>query len=114
MKKILQMSSAPVLSTMAMLGVISLFISVNLAGSQTARAASKGQDLFALNCEGCHKAGANVMNPKKPIIGSAKLANKQTFKSFLLKPTGQMPPASAVTGNEADVSALYDYCKTLK
>jgi hypothetical protein len=54
------------------------------------------------------------MNPKKPVIGSAKLASKQIFKGYLLKPSGAMQPAPAIAGNDTDLTALYDYCKSLK
>ena len=75
---------------------------------------SHGDKLFAATCVACHKDGHNILNPKKPIIGSAKLASKQAFKAYLLKPTGVMQPAPAIANNDADLSALYSYCKGLK
>jgi len=54
------------------------------------------------------------MNAKKPVIGSAKLANKQIFKAYLLKPTAPMQPAPTIANNDADLTALLDYCKSLK
>jgi mono/diheme cytochrome c family protein len=114
MKNTLQMSSALLWSTLAMLVVVSLFLGTNLSGNQMAKAASTGETLYNTNCAACHKAGGNIVNAKKPVIGSPMLAKKQTFKSYLLKPTGSMPPAPAIAGNDADLTALYDYCKTLK
>jgi hypothetical protein len=54
------------------------------------------------------------MNAKKPVIGSARLASKPAFKGYLLKPTAPMQPAPAIANNDADLTALYNYCKSLK
>jgi mono/diheme cytochrome c family protein len=113
MKNTVQMSTAEG-STLAMLFVVMLFLGANLSGTQLAKAASPGETLYSTNCAACHDAGHNVINPKKPVIGSKMLAKKETFKSFLLKPTGTMPPAPAIANKDADLTALYDYCKTLK
>jgi len=113
MKNTLQMSSG-LWSTLAMLVIVMLSLSANLSGNQIAKAASTGETLYSTNCAACHKAGGNIINAKKPVIGSPMLAKKQTFKSYLLKPTGSMPPAPAIASNDADLTALYDYCKTLK
>jgi mono/diheme cytochrome c family protein len=75
---------------------------------------SDGAELFAKNCAACHKDGKNIVNAKKPIIGSAQLKDKKTFKSYLLKPTGTMPPSPAIANNDADLTAVFDYCKSLK
>ena len=94
--------------------VILLCLSTLLSGNQKVRAASKGEQLFGTNCAACHKDGKNLIEQKKPVIGSAKLAKKETLKSFLLKPSGNMPPFPDVANNAADLAALYDYCKGLK
>ncbi|HEY9712057.1 MAG TPA: cytochrome c [Chroococcales cyanobacterium] len=78
------------------------------------KAASDGKQLFSKNCAGCHANGKNTMNPKFPIIGSTKLSSKDSFKAFVTKPTPPMPSFAQLAGNDADLTALYDYCKTLK
>jgi mono/diheme cytochrome c family protein len=100
--------------TIAALLIFLLFMSTALSGNQTVRAASTGEKLFGANCAACHQGGKNIVAPNKPIIGSSKLSNKDAFKSYLLKPTGTMPPSPAIANNGADLAALYDYCKTLK
>jgi mono/diheme cytochrome c family protein len=101
-------------TTLTILGFLSLSLNSCFSGGQLAKAAGAGESLFNSNCAGCHKSGGNIVNAKKPVIGSAKLANKKALKAFLEKPTGSMPPFAAIAGKDSDLSALYDYCKTLK
>jgi len=113
-KNVLQISSLYGLSTLAVLVIYSLFLNTMLSDMQMAKAASAGEKLYGLNCAACHKDGQNIVNAKKPVINSPKLANKQTFKDYLLKPTGSMSPYPAIANNAADLTALYNYCKSLK
>ena len=78
------------------------------------KAAADGKQLFSKNCAGCHANGKNTMNPKFPIIGSKKLESKDSFKAFITKPVPPMPSFAKLAGNDEDLTALYDYCKTLK
>jgi len=77
-------------------------------------AASKGEQIFKNNCEGCHAGGKNSMKPRHPIIGSKKLASKEKFKNYIAKPERPMPPFKEIANKDADVTALYEYCKGLK
>ena len=118
MKNICRISSALTLRALTVLIAYSIINLICFSGlsseSQIATAATTGDKLYTANCAACHQDGQNLMNPKKPVIGSTKLENKQSFKSFLLKPTGAMTPYPAIANNDADVTALYNYCKSLK
>ncbi len=114
MKNALHKADAFGLSSIAIISVLTLSFSTFLSDSQTVKAASKGETLFTANCATCHKDGGNIINPKKPLKGSAQLASKDSLKSYLLKPTGAMAPYPAIANNAADLAALYDYCKGLK
>ena len=77
-------------------------------------AALNGEQIFKENCASCHTGGGNLIDPKKPVKGSAKLASLVKFKDYLVKPTGAMPPAPKIANDAATLDALYKYCKTLK
>ena len=77
-------------------------------------AAPNGEQIFKENCASCHTGGGNLIDPKKPVKGSAKLASLVKFKDYLLKPTGAMPAAPKIANDAATLDALYKYCKTLK
>lgn len=74
----------------------------------------RGQKLFTVNCSGCHAGGQNIIDPKHPIIGSSKLASVDAFKAQLSTHKGGMPAFKKIAGNNADLKALLDYCKSLK
>ena len=82
--------------------------------SPRAGAAPNGQQIFKDNCAGCHQDGGNVMEAKKPVKGSSKLATLDKFKDYLAKPSGAMPPQPAIVKDAPTLDALYKYCKTLK
>lgn len=73
-----------------------------------------GEKLFQANCAGCHAAGGNLIDPTKPLKGSKKLVSKELFKSAILNPTGSMAPFPQIAENDADLTVLYNYCKSLK
>jgi cytochrome c6 len=79
-----------------------------------ALAASSGEKLFTANCAACHANGGNIVDPKKPLKGSQKLASKEVFKDLLKKPVGAMPAFANIADSDADLTALYNYCKSLK
>jgi mono/diheme cytochrome c family protein len=103
-----------VVVTFSILALLLFSLCTILSGNQTVNAASAGDKLFATNCAACHQGGKNIVNPKKPVIGSAHLASKDAFKTYLLKPSGTMAPYPAIANNPADLAALFDYCKGLK
>jgi len=82
--------------------------------SPKAVAAPNGEQIFKENCAGCHAGGGNIVDPKKPLKGSAKLASTDKLKDYLLKPSGAMPAAPKIANDAATLEALYKYCKTLK
>jgi mono/diheme cytochrome c family protein len=73
-----------------------------------------GRKLYDATCAACHPAGGNIINPKKPVKGSAMLASKTALKSYLEKPTASMPPFPAIAGNKDKLENLYSYVKTMK
>lgn len=84
-----------------------------LVGSSV-RAAPNGSDIFKNNCAACHANGGNIVDPKKPLKGSKKLARKTAFKELLSKPVGAMPAFPKIVEDDPSLSALYEYCKSLK
>ena len=74
-----------------------------------------GQKIFSEICSGCHENGGNIVNINLPIKGSHKLANYETFLSFIRDPrmpdgsTGAMPsfPDSRISNDES--KKLYKY-----
>lgn len=94
------------------------FIAVFLIGAisgHVAQADDKGgEKLFSNNCAACHAGGKNIIDPKKPVIGSKKLASKASFKSFIEVPNGTMPAFKAIADKDTDLTALYNYVKGLK
>jgi mono/diheme cytochrome c family protein len=84
------------------------------AFGKKAKHAVSGEAVFRENCASCHAGGGNTVNPKKPVAGSDKLANRLLFKSYLENPVGHMPYYKHVVTDQKAVRALYDYCKTLK
>lgn len=77
-------------------------------------AAPDGADIFKNNCAACHANGGNIVDPKKPLKGSKKLASKAVFKELLSKPAGAMPAFPKIVDDDPSLSALYQYCKSLK
>jgi mono/diheme cytochrome c family protein len=79
-----------------------------------AGASPNGEQVFKENCASCHTGGGNLVEPKKPVKGSTKLASVDKFKEYLLKPSGAMQPAPKIANDAPTLDALYKYCKTLK
>ncbi|MCC7528203.1 MAG: c-type cytochrome [Candidatus Melainabacteria bacterium] len=79
-----------------------------------ANAAPDGMKIFTANCAACHAGGKNIMDPKKPIIGSKSIASIESFKAFLSKQNGKMPAYPKIVANEEALKALHAYVKTLK
>jgi mono/diheme cytochrome c family protein len=83
-------------------------------GANAAGPAASGEKIFTTNCASCHAAGGNIVDASKPLKGSKKLASKEIFKNLLTKPVGSMPPFPQIVQNDADLTALLTYCKSLK
>jgi mono/diheme cytochrome c family protein len=105
----IQLNDFAVVSVFAIL-LFSFFAATNFK----ATAAADGEKLFNSNCAACHTAGKNSIDPKKPVIGSKKLASQATFKEFLSKANGSMPAFKSIAENAESLGALYTYVKTLK
>ncbi|MBI3309209.1 MAG: hypothetical protein HYZ79_07555 [Candidatus Melainabacteria bacterium] len=65
------------------------------------------------NCSGCHLKGQNLIKEDKPIIGSAKLKKKETFKEFISEPHPPMPSFKKIAENPQKLDALYKYVSSL-
>lgn len=112
MKRLVKRASVASLALAITLAVVGMF--VGLTKHSTASAAPSGEQLFKNNCASCHADGGNIVDPKKPLKGSKKLATKATFKDLLSKPAGVMPAFPQIVNDDPSLSALYSYCKSLK
>lgn len=112
MKRLIKSASMTGLVLASTLVVVSMFVGV--MRHDTAIAAPSGEQLFKNNCASCHTDGGNIVDPKKPVKGSKKLASKATFKELLGKATGVMPAFPQIANDDPSLSALYSYCKSLK
>ena len=83
-------------------------------GSQSVVGAPSGEATFKANCAQCHTGGANIINPKKPLKGSDKLASKEAFKAYISKANGAMPAFLQIANDAPTMEALLTYCKTFK
>jgi hypothetical protein len=68
-----------------------------------------GRKIFRENCVQCHLKGDNLVNPAKPLKGSDKLKNFDTFLSFIRNATGRMPSFSSKQISNEEAMALYHY-----
>ena len=74
-----------------------------------------GLQIFSLNCNRCHPNGDNVILPDLPLRGSSKLANFNTFLSFIRDPKmpdgseGVMPVFSNKHISDQEAKRLYQY-----
>lgn len=75
----------------------------------TAEAKPAGAAIFETQCAGCHTGGGNMMNPDKPVQGSAKLASLATFTAFVRDPGNAMPAFPADVISDADLAELHGY-----
>jgi mono/diheme cytochrome c family protein len=100
---------------MMLVGIVMLSITFfNVTNLSIAKASPNGEQLFKVNCASCHAAGGNIVDQTKPVRGSKKLVSKVVFKDLLSKPTGAMPPFPKIVADDSSLSALYEYCKSLK
>ncbi|MGA2546437.1 MAG: c-type cytochrome [Rectinemataceae bacterium] len=95
-------------------------IGVSAAPSSPAPAGNEGEgrSLFASNCQACHAGGGNSISASLPIKGSKRLANLESFTSFIRAPSmpdgkpGDMPPFGKDTLDDGQVSKLYSFLST--
>lgn len=73
---------------------------------------TSGEMIFMSHCAGCHAEGGNAMNPSKPLKGSAKLADFETFHSFIQAPGPAMPAFGAAVLPDAEAKKLFEYVST--
>jgi hypothetical protein len=77
--------------------------------SQKTSLLSAGADVFNFHCRACHQNGGNIINPNKPIRGSQKLRDFETFLAFIRNPTSPMPSFSQGTITDKQAKELYKY-----
>jgi cytochrome c6 len=77
------------------------------AGQEEAFAS--GSELFAANCQACHSGGGNVVDPGRPLKGSARLASLETFVAFIRSPGGAMPSFDEGLMSAGQAQDLYLY-----
>ena len=76
---------------------------------------SAGAEIFNAHCRVCHVAGGNIISPSKPLKGSTKLANFETFLSFIRNPKlpdgsrGAMPSFSKSQISDKQAEELYQF-----
>jgi mono/diheme cytochrome c family protein len=80
-----------------------------------AYAGTAGEKTFNLQCSRCHPNGGNVILPDLPLRGSSKLADFNTFLSFIRDPKmpdgseGVMPVFSKKQLSDQEAKTLYNY-----
>lgn len=82
--------------------------------SQKTSLKSAGADIFNSHCRACHQNGGNIINPDKPIIGSRKLKDFDTFLAFIRNPNSTMPSFSQGTISDKRAKELYEYIASEK
>jgi hypothetical protein len=82
--------------------------------SQKPSSISGGADIFNAHCRFCHPNGGNIINPDKPIIGSQKLKDFETFIAFLRNSTSPMPSFPQGIISDKHARELYIYITSKK
>ncbi len=77
--------------------------------SQKSSLISAGADIFNSHCKTCHQNGGNIFTPDKPVKGSWKLKDFETFLAFIRNPTPPMPSFSQETITDKQTKELYKY-----
>lgn len=97
-----------------------LFVAAcGLAGNVTATAhaaegaapadGKAGESLFSTNCVACHAEGGNIIDPSKPVRGSARLKDFETFLAWIRAPKSPMTAFPPDQIPDAQVRELYRY-----
>ena len=75
----------------------------------------KGEQLYTVNCGGCHPNGGNTINPGLPVVNSSKVKNVSTFINFNRNPVkadgsrGTMPAFPKERLSDDDLKQIYQY-----
>jgi mono/diheme cytochrome c family protein len=82
--------------------------------------AKAGKAVFETNCAGCHAGGGNVVDTSRPLKGSKKLADRESFVAFIRQPLlpdgseGSMPPFDADTVSDSEAADLFAYVTAMR
>lgn len=68
-----------------------------------------GEAVFQAHCVACHPDLRNVLEPDKPIRGSARLKDLEAFVSWIRDPVTPMPAFPAGVISDAQAADLYRY-----
>jgi uncharacterized membrane protein len=68
-----------------------------------------GQALFLSKCSACHPHGTNVIRPEKPMRGSSKLCDFNTFLAWIRAPVYPMPTFSPKDISDGQARGLYSF-----
>ena len=74
-----------------------------------------GAEIYHTHCGACHPYGGNIINPKLPIIGSAKMADFSDFLAYCRHPQrpdgsqGTMPAFSRKKISNHEMEELFNY-----
>ena len=79
------------------------------ATQPTAQSYKAGENLFEANCSACHPNGDNTIKPGKPIKGSPKLKDLDTFISWIRHPVLPMPQFQDSQISASQAKELYQY-----
>lgn len=93
---------------------VASFVAPSIAKKATTKPIERGEQTYKQYCASCHAGGGNTVKSNHPVAGSKELATIAKFKSYLSAPPGHMPYYQNVVKDQATLSALFDYCKTLK
>ena len=77
--------------------------------SQKSSLLSAGANMFNSYCVACHPNGGNIINPNKPVKGSRKLGDFDTFLGYIRNPASPMPSFSQGTISDKRAEVLYEY-----
>lgn len=75
----------------------------------------KGEQLYTVNCGGCHPNGGNTINPELPVLNSSKIKDVNTFINFNRSPVkpdgsrGTMPAFPKDKLSDDDLKQIYQY-----
>ncbi len=81
--------------------------------TDTAQAASNGEQLFSQRCSACHPNGGNILNPQKALHKADREANKvNTVEAIIGKMRNPGPGMSKFDSNflpDSDAKAIAEY-----
>ena len=81
--------------------------------SASSREYEAGEKIYATKCSACHPNGGNVIGPTRPVRGSPKLEDLNTFVGWVRHPMAPMPAFSASTLSEEECKELLAYIRNV-